>query len=752
MPTGVLGQVTTSVLGGPVSVPTAKVRPPQVRDSEVPRSDALKRVVAADARVLVVSAPAGFGKTTFVGQWARLGGRPVAWATLDSTDSDPVVLISTLLAALDGSGVHLPALAGVLTGDEPAFSRRVLNEFRCVVEAFEEPVTVVVDDLHAAQDPRHGAILTGLVESLPAGCRIALVSRTELDLPVARWRAAGLVEFVGQEDLAFDASELAAMLEVVTGQPPVWADAVSCLQRTSGWPVAAYLDAAFGPHAASATVTAANLGAYLNSEVLAGVPGELVPFLRDTAVLTLLDGPSCDAVLDSVGSHEQLIRAARSTLLISPVREVSGAFRLHPLIREHLAARLAEEDPDRAAELHGRAAVWLADAGYADEAIRHALASHDADLVGRLVWAASVPSLTYGRITRVAAWLDQVGEPMIFNSVELAMTATWTAVAQGAPASAVRWAVATMDLLGPDWATHLDRSTVEPSMALLLAVQGMGDYQLAVRTAAAARSALPIDSAMRPLGRLIEGLCLTLSGDIRGGSVAMTEALSLAQAMNLGTTWVEAASLLAFVKAATGRWVAADVHIRIARQAWVSHDLDDFASSTAILMPVSAWMHAREGHLDQARLDLERAEARLDDVVPTLTWLGPLSLALIARTQSLLGDAEAAARAAAKAAMSQAELPSSKLLEDFIASTNRELEQRSPLASLTPAERRVWDLLARGFSRHEMAEALFVSEDTVKTHLSSIYRKVGVNNRRAAMRLAEEIAGGTYRQAQDASD
>ncbi len=752
MPSGVLAQATTPVLGGPVAIPTAKVRPPLLRDAEVPRAAALDRIVGADPRVLVVSAPAGFGKTTFVGQWARLGGQRVAWATLDSTDSDPVVLISTLLAALGGSGASLPAFTGVLTGDEPAFSRRVINEFRCVVEALDEPVTVVIDDLHTAQDSRLRAILGGLVESLPEECRIALVSRTEPDLPVARWVAAGSVELVKKEDLAFDEIEVAAMLEAVTGQPPSPTDAMSCLHRTRGWPVAAYLDATFGPHVGSATVTAANLSTYLNSEVLVGVPDELVRFLRDTAVLTLLDGPSCDAVLASAGSHEQLVRAAQSTLLLSPVRQVSGAFRLHPLIREHLNARLAEEDPDRAAQLHRRAATWCAEAGFADEAIRHSLASHDADLIGRLVWAASVPSLTYGRITRVAAWLDQVGEPMVFTSAELAMTATWTAVAEGRPASAVRWALATMDLLGPDWAEHLDRGEVEPSMALLLAVQGMGDYAFAARQANAARNALPIDSALRPLGRLIEGLCLTLSGDVRSGSVAMSEALSLAQAMDLGTTWVEAASLLAFVQAATGRWDAADSHIHIARQAWASHDLDEFASSTTILMPMSAWMNAREGHLDKAREDLARAEARLHDIVPTLRWLEPLSQALIARTHSLLGDPEAAARAATRAASSQAELPKSKLLEDFIASTAHELEQRSPLATLTPAERRVWDQLARGYSRQEMATSLYVSEDTVKTHLSSIYRKVGVNNRREAMRLAVRIANGSHPSPQDIPD
>jgi DNA-binding CsgD family transcriptional regulator len=98
--------------------------------------------------------------------------------------------------------------------------------------------------------------------------------------------------------------------------------------------------------------------------------------------------------------------------------------------------------------------------------------------------------------------------------------------------------------------------------------------------------------------------------------------------------------------------------------------------------------------------------------------------------------------------MALADLPSSSLLEDFIAATSYDLEQRTPLAALTPAERRVWDLLSQGFSRREMAQSLVVTEDTVKSHLSSIYRKVGVTNRRDAMRLAVEVASGTHLQTQ----
>jgi LuxR family maltose regulon positive regulatory protein len=745
MPNGVGGDADSgSIMGGPLAIPAAKVRPPEARDGELPRSGVLEQILASDPRVLVVCAPAGFGKTTFVAQAVRLGERRVAWASLDSTDSDPVVLISTLLAALRSSGAAISQFTGVLTGDEPAFSRHVLTEFRCIVEAIDEPVTVVIDDLHLALDSRTRAIVTGLVDSLPQDCRVALVSRVEPDLPLALWGSTGEVELVSQEDLAFDSSEVEAMLATVTGRVPTSSETLSCLSRTGGWPVAAYLEATFGPHAGNSPVTATNLSAYLDGEVLARVPGDLAEFLRDTSILTLLDGPSCDAVLDASGSHQQLVRAAGSTLLVSPVREVSGAFRLHPLIREYLTEQLRKQDPKRAAELHSRAAMWCAESGFADEAIRHAFRSEDAHLIGRLVWAAAQPALAYGRVTRVEAWMELVDEQTVLISPELCMAAAWTAVASGNTAQVVRWATATAELLGPDWPQHLSRSTVEPSLALLLAVQGTGGYQAAAETARAARTALPISSSIRPLCRLAEGWCQALSGDVASGSLAMGEALSLAQAMELGTTWVEAGSLLAFVQAATGEWAAADLHIGTARHAWTANDLEGFATSTAILMTVSAWLHARDGRLDDAQLDLHRAESRLDQVVPTLPWLAPMSQAIIARTELLLDHPEAAARALDRAAATLAAQPDSPLLDDFISATRRDLEQRTPLAHLTPAERRVWDLLAQGLSRHEIAQALFVSDDTVKSHLSAIYRKVGVTNRREAIRLAADVATGTH--------
>ncbi len=466
-------------------------------------------------------------------------------------------------------------------------------------------------------------------------------------------------------------------------------------------------------------------------------------FLRQTSVLTTLDGPSCDFTLQSAGSHDLLLRAAQGTLLIAPVHGVSSTYRLHPLIREHLVAELTAHDPDLARGLHSRAAEWTWQSGFADEAIRHALASGDTSLIGRLVWATAQPALTYGRIERVRAWTSPLSDTVILQSAELCMTATWTAVAGAEPVLAAHWAAATVEALGPAWPGQLGESTVAASLALLLALQGAGGFDAAAKTAAAAGAALPLDSTTRPLCKLAEGWCRALSGDVRGGSESMTDALAAAQAMKIGATWVEAASLLAFVQAATGRWVAADLHIGIARRAWIDHDLDGFSTSTTLLTSVSAWLHARDGHLDDARTDLTRASAGVEHVARTLPWVGPFSDALAARTESLLGQSDAAVRALSRATAGLAEIPESPFIRDFIAATRQDVEQRTPLAALTPAERRVWDLLRQGFSRREMASALFVSDDTVKTHVAAIYRKTNIKNRREAIRLGASLETGS---------
>ena len=218
-------------------------------------------------------APAGFGKTILMSQWATSAGRPLAWATVTEGDADPVVLMSTLLAALGTSGAGVIPPGGVLTADEPAFSRRVLPQFQRSLEQFDRPVTLVVDDVHDMAGVRAAVVLSAVLESLPEGSQLALVGRSRPDLPVALWRSQGRVRELGPEELSFDADEVRALLAALSTEVPTTGLVDEILETTKGWPVAAYLQglATTSGHQAPDMPSPA-LADYLEGVVMEGAP------------------------------------------------------------------------------------------------------------------------------------------------------------------------------------------------------------------------------------------------------------------------------------------------------------------------------------------------------------------------------------------------------------------------------------------------------------------------------------------------
>ncbi|HYO19197.1 MAG TPA: hypothetical protein VES02_11100, partial [Dermatophilaceae bacterium] len=360
-------------LGGPVVTPGSKVRAPAARLGQVRRHRLLADLSEDHSELVLVLAPAGFGKTILMSQWATSAGRPLAWATVTEGDADPVVLMSTLLAALGTSGAGVVPPGGVLTADEPAFSRRVLPQFQRSLEQLDRPVTLVVDDVHDMAGVRAAVVLSAVLESLPEGSQLALVGRSRPDLPVALWRSQGRVRELGPEELSFDADEVRALLAALSTEVPTTGLVDEILETTKGWPVAAYLQglATTSGHQAPDMPSPA-LADYLEGVVMEGAPPELVEFLTRSSILATLSAPYCDYVLDVNDSRSLLRSAEGATLLVSRLDGTDGYYRLHPLLREKLARELVESDPSTAKALHARAARWCDDQGYVEEAMAHA--------------------------------------------------------------------------------------------------------------------------------------------------------------------------------------------------------------------------------------------------------------------------------------------------------------------------------------------------------------------------------------------
>jgi len=389
---------TTSLPGGAaperdVLVATKLHVPPA---GVVPRARLLARLAQGIGRGLtVVCTPAGFGKTTLLGEWARRSHRPAAWLSLDAGDNDPARFWRYVAAALErmrpGVGEQVDMLLrGPQQPPLEAVATAVINQL--TVSPAEGQVTLILDDYHLIEAPPVHHSVAFLLERLPPGLRLLLASRADPPLPLPRLRARGQLAELRAADLRFTLAETAAFLQEAAGLDLPAASLTAVQDRTEGWAAGVQLAAlSLQGHADPAGFVAGFSGShryvldYLTEEVLARQPEQLVRFLLETSVLERLSGPLCDAVTGRTDSQQLLEATERANLFLHPLDEVRGWWRYHHLFADLLRARLAHERPQRLPELHRAAAAWHEAHGFADDAVLHALAAGEVGWAARLV-------------------------------------------------------------------------------------------------------------------------------------------------------------------------------------------------------------------------------------------------------------------------------------------------------------------------------------------------------------------------------
>jgi LuxR family maltose regulon positive regulatory protein len=418
-----------------------KLHVPQARPGFVARLRLVRQLDDGLARGLIlVCAPAGSGKTSLLGSWARTGSRPVAWLSLDSGDNDPARFWRHAFAALDLAQPGIGArIAPLLSLSEPPPSdvlvTALINDLAQQGEP-DEPreVVLVLDDYHLIDSRPLHASMAFLVEHLPPGLRLVLSSRSEPPLPLARLRARGQVAELGAAELRFTTDEAAALLgSSLSG------DALAALTaRTEGWAAGLQLAALSlrGQSDAVRFVTEFNgsnryVLDYLTEEVLESQPADVRGFLLQTSVLDRLSGPLCDTLTGRSDSQEMLEQIERAGLFLVPLDEIRGWWRYHHLFADLLRARLAAEQPDRVRELHSLAARWHEEHGLADDAIRHALAAEDVTEAARLIERHFDAAYLTGERTTIQRWLSAVPRPVALARPRLRLAQTFAALVYG---------------------------------------------------------------------------------------------------------------------------------------------------------------------------------------------------------------------------------------------------------------------------------------------------------------------------------
>ena len=393
----------------PTSVLLAtRIAPPRLRPADIiargPLHDKLERVL--DVTLSLVTAPAGYGKSTALGEWyLGLGARGIcaAWLTVDDIDNDPIVFAGHLVATIEH---NIPPLRGRLHG---VIEYRLDVDLRITaialinaIEALGQPVVLIIDDLHEVTNPNVLEVIGLLANSGSRFLHLAISSRSKPKIRMAKLRTLGETAEFSAQDLQFDRAEVRRFLVQSAGDDLDDEVVNQVFLQTEGWIVGLKLAAlsfqqAQRPHLPQMT-SAASLGVdeFLRDEVLARLPGDVAEFVLDAAIVGEFSVELCDAILERHDSAQMIDELEARQLFISRVGQ-PGWFRFHQLFCDAVIALGARAKPRRKAQLHHRAADWFEQRGFAGRAVRHAFATGNLETAAKILARVSLTLVQSGR-------------------------------------------------------------------------------------------------------------------------------------------------------------------------------------------------------------------------------------------------------------------------------------------------------------------------------------------------------------------
>ena len=737
--------------GGPAfELLQSKLRGPTIRAGTVHRSSLLERLVRDDVSPVVsVVAPAGYGKTTLLAQWAERDDRVFAWVSVDEKDNDPKVLLTYLARALDAVQPVDRRLFDVLSSPASSVPGSVVPRLSAAFTAMTTPVVLVLDDVHLARNSECRAALSVLADHVPAASRLVLAGRDEPPVQIARLRAEGRVFQIGPEDLALTRHEAAILLraaEVTLGEDEV----AELHRRTEGWPVGLYLAALYLREGGSLAQAALSFGGddrlvseYVESELLERISRKQRAFLIRASVLERMSGPLCEAVLDLPGAAAVLASLAESNLLLVPLDQEGRWYRFHHLFRDMLQAQLERHEPDLIPILRRRAASWCLHNGLLEEALEYSIAAGDIGAAAPLVERLGVPAHRQGRFTtlqRWFGWLDDHGgmngHPMI------AVLAALFFAMMGRPAEAERWADAVDRWQYRDGAQP-DAPHAKAHAAILRALMCRSGVEQVLADAADAVRRCAQENIVTPAPALYQGLGLVLRGDLDGADESFAAAVSAGELAGAHETLAVTLCERSLVAAARADWSRAGFLAGQARAVLHRARIEE-SYATPLVCAVQAHAALRRNDITAVRQELVSAQ-RLRHL---LTYAMP-QFAVQARIHLASAHLALDDLAGAKTLMQEIdELLSRRpglgtLADEAHALRTRLATQRAqgvPAASaLTAAELRLLPMLSTHLSLPEIASELFLSPNTVKSQAVSIYRKLGVASRSQAVARSREL-------------
>ncbi len=409
-----------------------KLHLPRPRAQLIPRSHLVERLQQGVAGELtLVSAPAGYGKTTLLAQWRASTRAPVAWLSLESEDNEPVRFLTYFIAALQRIDPHLGARAQAwLSFPQPAELATVLTLLTNDLLGWQgEDFVLVLDDYHVITATPIHRTLTHLLEHLPPQMHLIIATRSDPPLPLARLRARGHLTELRAAELRFEAAETGAFLAEVMRLRLSQEEVTTLQTRTEGWITGLQLAAlSLQGRADVASALTAFTGShrfvldYLSEEVLSRQPAEVQTFLLQTAMLSRLSGSLCDAVTGQEQSQDMLEGLERANLFVIALDDVRGWYRYHHLFADLLRSRLQKAMPASLPELHRRASRWYEVHDVILEAVHHAIRAPDLERTIRLIEEHRHSLALRGQARTVLNWLHAFPDELIQRHPSLCLS------------------------------------------------------------------------------------------------------------------------------------------------------------------------------------------------------------------------------------------------------------------------------------------------------------------------------------------
>lgn len=387
----------------------------------------------------MISAPAGFGKTTLLSEWAQSSDTKVAWVSLDISDNQLSRFWMYCIAAIQ---IYLPgictqSLALLHQPTSPSFEfllTTLINELAASIQ----PLALVLDDYHLIENHEIHQSIQFLLDHIPPNLHLVLATRSDPPLAITRLRARNMVTEIRARDLRFSFEESIEFFKRVTGGELSINQVKVLEERTEGWVTGLQLAALsiqgreeIDGFIQSFSGSNTFILDYLAEEVLQQLPGEWVPFLLDTSILGRLSAPLCDAITGHENSQPILEQLHHANLFLFPLDSERRWYRYHHLFADFLRSRLIHQDKPHATALHGKASHWFAENGFLHEAVQHALAAQDFDRVAGLIEPISLEAGRRSDYQWIAEWAGEIPESVLQKYPELCYWYAWALVATG---------------------------------------------------------------------------------------------------------------------------------------------------------------------------------------------------------------------------------------------------------------------------------------------------------------------------------